>query len=111
MKRVISILFVAVLAMPMMAQFSMDAQEQLPMIEFQSTSVMQGSGSAYSATPALNADGSIDLMGQSTTPSGPRKIGGVTPNTDPMPVGDALIPLLLMAIVFAGVIAYRRKKA
>ena len=83
---------------------------------FQTTSTMPGSGSAYSSTPAtLNADGQATYSSQpaaTNAPSGPRKIGGYTPTTDPnAPIGDAMLPLMLMAAAFGGGIFLRRRKA
>lgn len=72
------------------------------------------SGSTY--TPAVYA------VGASAPSHGPRKVGppSVTPETpadvDPAntnygPVGDAVIPLLLMVMVYAAYIFPRRKRA
>lgn len=45
--------------------------------------------------------------------SGPRKdlIGGPEDPLGPSPIGDALLPLLLMAFAFCGVLSLRRRKA
>lgn len=47
-----------------------------------------------------------------TTSSGPRRgfdIGGDTP-TGPSPIGDAVLPMLVFALIFCGGIALRRKR-
>ena len=86
---------------------------QQPSNDFRSTSAMVGSGSAYSANPSLNADGTVAYEGANYTPaqvpgSGPRKIGGQT--IEGSPLGDAVWPLLLMATTTCGVIALRKRK-
>lgn len=94
------------------AQFSYDPIA----LDFRSTSTMTGVGSIYSATPSLNADGTAAYNSPSYSSektSGIRKAppggtGGDKPNPDiEGPVGDAIIPLLLIAV---GYILYRRRK-
>ena len=114
---------VAVFALPTMAQPFEDKDnpsigQNVPDATFQSTSTLRGSGSAYSATPMLNADGTASYEG-SGTPTGPRRApepisvdedipegGGL--NT---PVGDGVLPLLALAMAFGGVVYMRRRKA
>ena len=100
---------VALIALPTMAQ------------EWESTSSMQGSGSAYSSqVTAVGATQAAD-MGTTTTanqaPGRPGNIrtglpGGTTePNqSEDSPIGDAVLPMMLMAMLFAGVIAVRRRR-
>lgn len=92
------------------------AQQQ----EWQSTSTLQGSGSAY--TPQVTAVGAVTASEMATTtyspakaPSGPRK-GFIDPSnpgnqSNEFPIGDAVLPMLLCAVVFCGVIALRRKRS
>ena len=99
------------------------AQQQ----EWKSTSAMQTSGSVY--TPQVNAVGAtgVSEMATTTTSStqnkGPRRmkmdedefggetIGGVqNPDESGTPLGDAVLPLLLMSLAFCGVVYLRRKK-
>ena len=98
------------------------AQEWQSTSAFQSTSTMTGSGSSYSSNPSLNANGTA-----SAPAYGPRRakmddgpsitidvppIVVVDPEKDKItPVGDAVLPMLLFAAGFAGVIALRRKRA
>ena len=101
------IMAVALVALPTMAQ------------DWQSTSAMQGSGSAYSAQ--VTAVGAVEATDMATTttdtyspaqaPSGPRRI--VTPGNSgtQQPIGDALIPLLLMVMVYATYLLLRRRKS
>jgi len=99
---------VALMALPTMAQ------------EWESTSSMQGSGSAYSAqVTAVGATSAAD-MGTTTTanyaPGRPGQLrkgfdtGGDTPQ-GPSPIGDAVLPLAFMALAFAGVIYFRKRRA
>ena len=81
---------------------------EAPEAAFQSTSTLAGSGSAYSATPMLGEDGTATYEGAS---NGPRraKMGGTgTPSTpgqgsqeNQFPLGDAVLPLLALAILYA----------
>ena len=93
-----------------------------PASSFQSTSAMTGSGSAYSANPTLNSDGTASYNGAST--SGPRHakkdgegsgIGALDPDEYDeegleTPLGDAVLPLLLCALAFCGVLYMRNRK-
>lgn len=113
--RIVMILMaVALIALPTMAQQQ----------EWQSTSAMQTSGSNY--TPQINAIGAESAQPMATTtstsytpantPGGPHRSkdnpGEVEPFIDPgSPIGDAMVPLMLMAMLFAGVVYTRRKKA
>ena len=96
----------------------------LPLVAFaqqdwQSTSVMQGSGSTYS--PQVTEVGATSVASEATTtesyspakaPSGRRKtlINGPESDQGPSPVGDAVLPLMLMALAFGGYIAIKRRK-
>lgn len=112
------------MALPTMAQTFGTKYAEKPSVAFQSTSTMMGSGSTYSANPTLNTDGTAYYNGAAA--SGPRrvKMDGPTPtpspnpgdpgsgdqdNTEPGPVGDAVLPLLLMALAFCGVVYMRRR--
>ena len=113
MKKFMMILMaVALIALPTMAQQQ----------EWQSTSAMQTSGSNY--TPQINAIGaeSVNPMATTTTttdtytPAGPyrsKENPGEPGYTDDegSPIGDAMLPLMLMAVAFGGAIAFRRKRA
>lgn len=110
---VMIIMAVALIALPTMAQQQ----------EWQSTSAMQTSGSNY--TPQVNAVGATTAPSVATTtenytpakaPSGPRRIGNFDDvpeggeQENSYPVGDAMLPLMLMAVAFGGVIALRRRR-
>ena len=108
MKKIVMILMaVALVALPIIAQQQ----------EWQSTSSMQTSGSTYS--PQVTAVGAEAPAVQSPvgTLGGPKKI---TTPPDPkieegdsgnVPLGDAVLPLTLMALAYALVVFFRRRKA
>lgn len=86
----------------------------VPSASFHSTSTMTASGSSYSSQPTIGSDG-VATMGETYTSSqpasGPRRI--VTPGAGGIqqPIGDALIPLLLMVMVYATSLLLRRRKS
>ena len=110
--------WVALMALPTMAQTFETQKKEQPNAVFQSTSALQGSGSQYSANPMLNADGTASYDGVSASaPSGPRhaKMEGNNPNPDVggdgnTPIGDAVLPLLFMSLTFGMFIYFRRKQ-
>ena len=94
---------------------------EMPTLTMSSTgSVMMKSGSALPMAAVTGTTSADDYA-----PSGPRRAkrdvggGGTTEDDDPdpdnpgepMPLGDVLWPLMVMAMLFAGVIYTRRKKA
>ena len=103
------IMAVALFALPTMAQQQ----------EWKSTSVMQGSGSAYSsnvtavgATSAASAATTTESYSPAKAPGGPRKSldsPGDTGQSDQSPIGDAVLPLMLFAGVYLIVRATRRR--
>lgn len=120
MKKIVMIIMaVALVALPTMAQQQ----------EWQSTSAMQTSGSNY--VPRVNEVGAeyVNPLAKTTSekyspanpPSGPyreqavgdcgRDPGEASEGSDQSPIGDAMLPLMLMAMLFAGVVYTRRKKA
>lgn len=93
--------------------------------EWKSTSTLPGAGSSY--TPQINAVGATTVGEMATTTqtyspanSGPRKMKmedddwGTNPHVgegdEGSPIGDAVLPLMLCAAVFCGVIALRRRR-
>jgi len=103
------IMAVALMALPTMAQQP----------DWKSTSTMQGTGSAYApqvmevgATTVPTIATTTESYSPNKAPSGPRKgfdIGGDA-GQGPSPIGDAVLPMMLMAMLFAGVVYTRRKK-
>ena len=109
-KIVLIIMAVALIALPTMAQ-----QDQ-----WQSTSTMKGTGSNYA--PQVTAVGATSVQSMtSTIESSPAPQGGPSrakkfdtggdAGQGPSPVGDAVLPMLLCAALFCGVIAFRRKRS
>lgn len=91
-----------------------------PSATFQSTSSMPGSGSEYSSNPTLNADGTAAYLGEANSSSEtnhqPRRAKKGDENNPEItvednPIGDAVLPLALMALAFGAVVAVRRRKA
>ena len=92
-----------------------------PQEQWQSTSAMKTSGSNY--TPQINAIGAESAQPMATTttatytpskaPGGPNR--SIEYNDDfggdeGSPIGDAMLPLMLCAVVFGGAIAFRRRR-
>ena len=115
---------VALMALPTMAQTFGKMYAEQPNAVFQSTSTMTGSGSTYSANPMLNSDGTASYSGPSYSPA--KAPGGPHRAPDPInddgdveeygdglntPLGDAVLPLLLCALAFCGVIYFRRRRS
>ena len=89
-----------------------------PGATFQSTSTLSGSGSTYSANPELNADGSATYEGASYTPAkSPKHPGGIRKDGTPgqggirQPLGDAVLPLLLLLCAYVCVRSLKKKRA
>ena len=92
----------------------------IPISSFQSTSTLSGGTRSDAATPLINTDGSVAgsaYMGSISAPTGPLKAPGTgtgTPggNLNPdeqQPLGDVLIPLLLLASAYAVYKVTRRR--
>lgn len=84
-----------------------------PEIQMQSTSVMQGSGSTLPSAAVEGVSMTNEQVASPTNaPSGPRR-GRPGDWTDPYkdPLGDAMLPLALLAIAYgAGCMVYKRRK-
>lgn len=117
------ILAAALMALPALAQTFGSQPADQPNASFQSTSTMTGSGSSYSANPTLNSDGTAAYSNasySSSQNSGPRRAkhstdspGEVDTTVDKenSPLGDTLLPLLLMSLAFCGYLYLRRKRS
>jgi hypothetical protein len=121
-KFIMIIMGVALIALPTMAQvFEQQSQQYgatAPNAQIQSTSTFTGSGSSYSSNPTLNSDGTATYNGASYSPAkvpgGPRRDKEYNQEIDGdegSPIGDAMLPLMLMALAFVGGIALKRRKA
>ena len=91
----------------------------MPMLGFQTTSTMYGGTRSDASTPLVNGDGSVAAgayAGIPTRANAPGNGPGTPPipNPDdqqvPTPIGDTLLPLLLLAIAFAAGVYYRRHR-
>jgi hypothetical protein len=70
------------------------------------------SGSRYSSTIVYkDENGTTIVDGTTPPPSGPRKTNGWPNEPFPDPLGDALIPLALLALAYALARAFLKKKA
>ena len=87
--------------------------------DWQSTSSMPSSGSNYSSqVTEVGATGVVEMGTTTETYSpaqGPNRAKrgfdtGGDAGQGPSPVGDAVLPLMLMALAFGGFIAFKRRK-
>ena len=113
--KLMTLVMVAAFALPTMAQFGNQDQNTAPTVTFQSTgSTMMSSGSTLSANPTLNEEGMATYNGASYSPAkapgGPHRVAPKDGDDEDYPLGDAVLPLLLMAMLFAGVVYTRRKR-
>jgi len=116
MKKFIMIVIAAAIVLPAMAQNF--TQPRDPAIQSQKimTTGATYNGTVYepfnNTTPAeYNPVGATAPA--NNAPSGPRRslIGGPEDPSGPSPIGDAVLPLLLMSLAFAGVIYFRKRDA
>ena len=117
---VMGVLLVSVPATAQMIGATQQEEQQAfgasaPGAAFQSTSTMSGSGSTYSANPELNTDGTATYEGASYAPAkSPKHPGNVRKSTnnpfDPTPLGDAVVPLMLLLGAYAIYKVRARKK-
>ena len=113
---VMGALFVSV---PAVAQHEQQEQPIVgataPSASFQSTSAMQGTGSAYSSNPTIGANGTATYDGASYAPAKangrPRQSGTPGAGQSQQPIGDAALPLILLALAYAIYKVYRKKAA
>ena len=126
-KVIMLVVMVAALVLPAMAQQFGEKETRVggmydQKTTFQSTSTLQGIGSAYSSTPMISAQGTAEYSGASTpSGSGPRRAKMEDDWGDPVeggegdegsPIGDAALPLSLLALAYAVyMMVCRRRKA
>ena len=115
--RIIILAMVAALSLPAIAQWNNnDVMATAPTTTFQSTSTLGSSNSAYSSNPSFSSDGTATIR-----TIGARRNEGKDSGTNPgtpdddeqkeeewQPIGDAVWPLLLLALAYVGVRARRR---
>ncbi len=109
--RVIILAMVAAFSLPAIAQLSSDPfAATAPTTTFQSTSALAGSGSDYSSNPTIGDDGTAaQPNAEAAQAPMARKISGrhnLIETPEDNPIGDALLPLMLLAV---GYMAVRRR--
>ena len=92
-------------------------ETQQPNTTFRSTGTLMGSGSTYSSNPTIDANGTAGapalalgspLRTSSSLP--PTPTVDTVNDSGNVPVGDAVLPLLLLSIALGGTIAMRRRQ-
>ena len=92
-----------------------NVQGTMPQVGFQSTSAYSGQWSEQ-ATPLLNEDGSVNHEAYMSGSIGPRRNSSNNPGTpdepgEQQPLGDALLPLMLLACAYLMIRATRKNIA
>lgn len=97
-----------------------------PSVQFQSTSSMVGSGSAYSATPTIGANGTAYIPSSSPSKAHPGHIRKADSDRDgfddetglpytpdntgiEQPIGDGVVPFALCAIIYCLFLLRKRR--
>ena len=98
---------VAAFSLPAIAQLSSDPfAATAPTTTFQSTSALVGSGSDYSSNPTIGDDGTAaQPNAEAAQAPMARKISGrnnLIENPEDDPIGDALLPLMLLLLGYMG---------
>ena len=129
-KILLIVVMVAAFLLPAMAQSygtqsSTDRQHSVsaPASGFRSTSTMQGSGSTYTPNPGLESNGTAAAPAAAKAPGGPHRAPDpvssdewweLPENKDEKgldaPVGDAVLPLTLLACAYLIIRVARRRK-
>jgi len=120
MKKVLNIMVLSTLMACLVPANAQDFNQKRIETPIQSQQIMT-TGAAYNGTvyePFSNATpaeyNSVGATAPSHATSGPRKSGNFNNPTEygqgPSPIGDAVLPMMLMAMLFAGVVALRRRK-
>ena len=120
MKKVLNIMVLSTLMACLVPANAQDFNQKRIETPIQSQQIMT-TGASYSGTvyePFSNATPSEQSSVGATAPthstSGPRRsfdVGGETGKSTEFPLGDALLPLLMMAMLFAGVTYFRKRRA
>ena len=107
--RIIVLAMVAAFSLPAIAQFGNTDPfaATAPTTTFQSTSALAGSGSDYSSNPTIGDDGTAAQPNAEAAQAAPmaRKISGrhnLIENPGDNPIGDALLPLMLLLLGYMG---------
>ena len=84
----------------------------MPVAKFQNTGALNATGSPHASIVMIDEEGYAYFGGTPAahTPVVPRRIIPPTPEGPPTPLGDAVLPLLLMAATFGVWRTWRRKR-
>lgn len=111
MKTMKHILLIFLLSYSIITLGNTDATYQY--LEFQSTSSMLGSGSQLPS--AAQTGVTLTETEQNRAPSGPRRVsaddGYGDPDYDEQPIGDAILPLALLAAAYVFFLARKKRAA
>lgn len=111
MKTMKHILLIFLLSYSIITLGNTDATYQY--LEFQSTSSMLGSGSQLPS--AAQTGVTLTETEQNRAPSGPRRVsaddGYGDPDYDEQPIGDAILPLALLAAAYLVFVARKKRAA
>ena len=107
MKTIKYIVLVCALILSTALMANDNSHSQMPTLPFESTSTMPLSGTQL---PNASEDGVI-IVDQPVT--GPRRVGIYNPPTDPFldPIGDAVLPLALLAAAYVLFLARKKHAA
>lgn len=110
MKHILWVICVTFATTAMAADF-MCAAASAPTTVFQSTSTMSLSGSSLPSAAMRMTIGNGISNAESNTPRGPQRVSPERPPEDPFdePVGDAVLPLLLLVAGYGFFIARKRR--
>ena len=117
MKKILNIMVLSTLMACLVPANAQDFNQKRIETPIQSQQIMT-TGASYSGTvyePFSTATPAEQNYSPATAPSGPRRAGewgtGLPEyGQGPSPIGDAVLPLMLCAALFCGVIALRRRK-
>ena len=120
MKKVLNIMVLSTLMACLVPANAQDFNQKRIETPIQSQQIMT-TGASYSGTvyePFSNATpadyNSVGAAAPTHSTSGPRRsfdVGGETGKSTEFPIGDAVLPLLMMAMLFAGVTYFRKRRA
>jgi hypothetical protein len=84
-----------------------NSSSQMPTLPFESTSTMPLSGTQL---PNASEEG-VDIVSAPVT--GPHRVGPSNPPADPFldPIGDAVLPLLLLAVGYVAIVTRKKRTA
>lgn len=105
MKYIVLVCALAISATLMANDYS--SASQMPTLPFESTSTMSLSGTQL---PNASEEG-VDIVSAPVT--GPHRVGPSNPPADPFldPIGDAVLPLLLLAVGYVAIVTRKKHAA